>query len=386
MRRIYEPLIARDLDKKMVFLGGPRQVGKTTLSKSLGADLIAPAAFQYLNWDVDEDRNVIINKLWHKHVKLVIFDELHKFKRWKQWIKGIYDSNIAKQEFLVTGSARLDIYKKGGDSLMGRYHYWRMHPITIDELPDAVSYSEGLDRLMKIGGFPEPFLQNDEREARRWRKERFDKILREDVRDIADVRNLSLLRLFVDALRRRVSHEVVVSNLAGDLQISPTTAQAWLILIQNMYVAFAIYPLTTNIPRAIQKPPKVFFYDNADVLDDHGARLENLVATTLLKRLQFLEDYHGYECELRYIRDKDDREVDFVTIINGEICDLIEVKSADQHISKGLRYYAERLQPKNAVQIVGNLGNGFTKDNIMVVNPIEYFTKIAPAPWIELDT
>lgn len=261
---------------------------------------------------------------------------------------------------------------------MGRYHYWRMHPLTIDELPADMHPADGLERLLSLGGFPEPFLQNDVREARRWRKERFDKILREDVRDLSQIKDITLLRLYIDALRKRVGQLVVAANLAVDLQISPTTAQSWLILIQNMYIAFAVYPLTQNVPRAIQKPPKVYFYDNADVLDDPAARLENLVATTLLKRLHFLEDYHGYECELRYIRDKDGREVDFVTVINGKICDLIEVKSSDKNITSSLKYYATRLQPKNTVQIVGNLRNSYSKDNILVVNPIEYFISVAP--------
>lgn len=376
MRRIYQEPIAIDLTKKMVFIGGPRQVGKTTLSKSLGEDLGAKGAFQYFNWDVDEDRWSITHKLWHTHTNLVIFDELHKFKRWKQWIKGVYDSKPVQQEYLVTGSARLDLYKRGGDSLLGRYHYWRMHPLTIDELPDSIQPAEGLERLLRLGGFPEPFLQNDEREARRWRKERFDKILREDVRDLTVIKDLSLLRLFIDALRARVGQLVILANLAEDLQISPTTASAWLTLLQNMYIGFAVYPLVKNIPRSIQKPPKVFFYDNADVINDNGARLENLVATTLLKRLHFLEDYHGYECELRYIRDKDNREIDFVTIINGEIAELIEVKNSDKDISTSLKYYAQKLKPKLAVQIVANLRNSYTKDNIMVVDPIEYFCQI----------
>lgn len=380
MKRLYQDLIHQDLNKKMVFVGGPRQVGKTTVSKSIVADLESGATFQYLNWDVDEDRWKIVRKLWHENAELVIFDELHKYSRWKQWIKGVYDSKPEHQQYLVTGSARLDLYKKGGDSLMGRYHYWRMHPLTIDELPENVRPADGLERLLTIGGFPEPFLQNDERQARRWRKERFDKILREDIRDIQDVRDIQMLRLFIDALRHRVGGEVVLSNLAEDLQISPNTAKSWLTLIENMYVAFGVYPLTTNIPRSIQKPPKVFFYDNADVFDGYSARLENLVATTLLKRLHFLEDYHGFECQLRYIRDKDGREVDFATIINGELHELIEVKSSDQDISTSLKYYTKLLQPKRSVQIVGRLNNGYSKNQILVTNPIEYFTKIAPFP------
>lgn len=376
MKRYVEPFVYQDLTKKMVFMGGPRQVGKTTLSKSLCHDKFANGT--YLNWDNDEDRHAILHKQWLETSPLIIFDELHKYPRWKQWMKGVYDTKPAHQQYMVTGSARLDVYRRGGDSLMGRYHYWRLHPLTLDELPPTVSSQEGFQRLLKIGGFPEPFLMNDEREARRWRRERFDRILREDVRDIESIRNTQLLGLFVDALRERAGGIVTLANIASDLQISPKTAKSWLLLIEKMYIAFPVYPFTANIPRAIQKPPKVFFYDNGDVIEDNGARLENLVATTLLKRLHFIEDYHGYRCSLHYIRDKEGREVDFITIINDQIVDLIEVKSKDSAISTSLKYYTERLKPKNAVQLVNNLKRPYHQNGILVTTPIEFFKQ---PPW-----
>ena len=172
---------------------------------------------------------------------------------------------------------------------------------------------------------------------------------------------------------------VTLSNIAEDLQISPKTAKNWLLLIEKMYLGFAIYPYTRNLPRAIQKPPKVFFYDNADVIGDEGARLENLVATTLLKRLQFLEDYHGFRCSLHYIRDKDKREVDFITCVNDKIEDLIEVKWSNTDISSSLKYYSEKLKPKRTVQIVGTLKKAFHHQDILVTNPILFFVD---PPWI----
>lgn len=360
----------------MVFIGGPRQVGKTTLSKSLCYGNFAGGV--YLNWDNDEDRSAILNKQWRADSPLIIFDELHKYPQWKRWIKGVYDTRESSQEYLVTGSARLDTYRRGGDSLMGRYHYWRLHPLTIDELPPHISSAEGLKRLLTMGGFPEPFLMNDEREARRWRRERFDRILREDIRDLESIRNIQLLSLFIDALRERVGGMITLSNLAGDLQISPKTAKSWLALIEKMYLAFPIYSYTKNISRAIQKPPKVYFYDNGDVIEKDGARLENLIATTLLKRLHFIEDYHGYRCQLYYIRDKDGREVDFVTEVNNTIIDLIEVKNSDTDVSSHLKYYSQKLKPKNTIQIVGNLKRSFHQEHILVTNPIEFFKN---PPW-----
>jgi predicted AAA+ superfamily ATPase len=376
MLRYCQPYIVEDLKKKMVFIGGPRQVGKTTLSQAVGKDNYK--SFVYLNWDDPDDRKAILKKEWSDQASLIIFDELHKYPRWKQWIKGSYDTRPKNQQYLVTGSARLDVYKRGGDSLMGRYHYWRLHPITLDELPLGLDSHEGYERLLTVGGFPEPFLMNDEREARRWRRERFDRIFREDVRAIEQIREIQLLELFVDTLRSRVGSNIVLSNIANDLEISPKTAKSWLSIIEKMYIAFPIYPLTQAVPRSIRKPPKVYFYDNGDVEGERGARLENLVATHLLKRLHFIEDYFGYRCQLRYIRDKDGREVDFVTIIDKKINDLIEVKNGDHNISTSLKFYANKLKPRRAIQIVGNLKRSFDKDNIQVMDPIQFFKN---PPW-----
>ena len=376
MKRYCEAPIRNDLSRKMVFIGGPRQVGKTTLSHALTTQELASG--EYFNWDVDDDRRAIQKKHWKADSPLIIFDELHKFPRWKQWIKGIYDTKPDHQQYLVAGSARLDVYRRGGDSLMGRYHYWRLHPLTIDELPPGVDAKEGYERLLTLGGFPEPFLLADKREARRWRRERFDRIVKEDIRDLQPIREIQLLSLFIDAMRERVGGLITLSNLAEDLQISPKTAKTWLSLIERMYIAFSIKPYTHNIPRSIQKPPKVYFYDNADTHENDGMRLENLVATTLLKRLNFIEDYHGYKASLHYIRDKEGREVNFVTIIDNRVCDLIEVKLSDQKISKSLRYYKNKLQPKQAVQIVGHLKRAYDDHGVRVTNAIEYF---AHPPW-----
>jgi predicted AAA+ superfamily ATPase len=304
----------------------------------------------------------------------IIFDELHKYLRWKQWIKGVYDSRPSDQQYLVTGSARLDVYRRGGDSLMGRYHYWRLHPFTLDEIPSSLTAAKCYQRLLTVGGFPETLLSGDEREARRWRRERFDRVLREDVRDLENIHNIQSLHLFIDALRSRVGQLISLANLARDLEISPKTAKSWLALCERIYICFSIYPLTTKVPRAIRKPAKVYFYDNADTLTNHDVRLENLVATTLLKRLQFIEDFMGYRCQLHYIRDKDSREVDFVTVCDGIVEDLIEVKWSNANISSALKYYSQLLKPKRVVQIVDEIDKPYHKDGILVTTAIDFFT------------
>lgn len=376
MHRYCHSYILQDLAKKMVFIGGPRQVGKTTLARLLGQDYCENS--EYFNWDADEHRRALLKKQWKNDSRLIIFDELHKYPRWKQWIKGVYDTKPLDQQYLVTGSARLDVYRRGGDSLMGRYHYWRLHPFTIDEIPSNIRVTDAYERLLALGGFPEPFLTADEREARRWRKERFSRILREDIRDLEQIRHIPTLQLMVDMLRERVCGLITLSNIAQDLQVSSKTAKTWLQLLERMYLVFAIYPFTQNLPRAIQKPPKVYFYDNGDLPVDPGARLENLVATTLLKRLHFLEDYEGYRCSLHYLRDKEGREVDFVTVIDGVVTDLIEVKLSDDTISSSLKYYHGKLRPKRTTQIVGCLSRSFDREEIRVTTPLEFFS--AP-PW-----
>jgi len=370
MRYIY-PYVLEDLKRKMVFIGGPRQVGKTTLAKAIHSKAFSSG--RYLNWDYDEDRQDILSEKWREADTLLIFDELHKFPRWKSWIKGIYDISHEHHSFLVTGSARLDIYRRGGDSLMGRYHYWRLHPFTLDEIPKGITPKNAFRRLMSVGGFPEPFLDGDERQARRWRRERFDRVLREDVRDLESVRNIQLLGMFLDLLRHRVGGLIKLSNIAGDIQISPKTAKGWLEILERMYLIFSVRPYTKSLPRAVLKPPKVYFFDNADVLGDEGATFENLVATSLLKRLHFLEDRDGYRYELRYIRDKEGREVDFVILKEGTLEELIEVKYSDEHISRSLTYFARRLKPKRATQIVARIRRPYDKDGVSVIDPLTYF-------------
>jgi len=232
---------------------------------------------------------------------------------------------------------------------------------------------------MTLGGFPEVFLSGDERLARRWRRERLDRIIREDIRDLESIRNIGRLSLLVDLLRERVGGLIRISNLAEDIQVSSKTVQAWLSILERMYVVFTVLPYTKSLPRAVLKPPKVYFFDNGDVSGDEGAHFENLVATSLIKRLHYWEDREGYRYELRYLRDKEGREVDFVILKDGEIEELIELKYGDDTPSRSLRYYVERLRPKRATQIVSRVSSPFDKDGIRVTGPLSYFTGLSPS-------
>ena len=381
MLRYIQRDITEDLKNKMVFVGGPRQVGKTTLSHNIASSYNNSV---YLNNDSKENRNTILNQSWYKNADLVIFDELHKTRNWKRWIKGIYDTKPEHQQYMVTGSARLDVYKRGGDSLLGRYHYWRLHPLTIDEQIEGLTPDEIYKRLLKVGGFPEPFLANDELKARRWRVERFEKITTEDIRDFSNVRELNTLKLFIDMISNRCGQLLNINNMARDLEIAPLTAKSWLSLIEAMYIGFPVHTYTKSIERSILKKSKFYLFDNADCKNDSGAILENLIATTLLKRLHYIRDRFGYNTKLHYVRDKDGREVDFLTVIDGKIYELIEVKSSDKNISTALKYYKDKLNPMHTAQIVGDAQGINEKNDILVLNPVDYFTNLEwnRAPWL----
>lgn len=228
-------------------------------------------------------------------------------------------------------------------------------------------------RLMRLGGFPEPFLQNDDREARRWRRERLEKVVKDDLRDLEVVRDISGIMMLVDLLRERVGGPIVVSNLAEDLQVAGKTVKHWIDLLERMHVIFVVRPHVGKLSRALSKPAKIYCYDNGDVIGDNGQKFENLVATHLLKRIQFLEDRDGYRYELAYIRDKEKREVDFVLLKERKVEQCIEAKWSDDKPSGPLKYFTERLRPLNqSVQLVGTLAQGYQVGRIDVQPAVKW--------------
>ena len=370
--RYLQPYINNDLHNgKIVLLGGPRQVGKTTLSNSI----LKQTSGKYFNYDSDDGRESMLVQQWKQSDQLLVFNEIHKYKNWKRWLKGLYDTRKNQHQFLVTGSARMDIYKQGGDSLLGRSHSWRLHPFTLDELPDDIRPTEAFERLMSIGGFPEPFLRNNEEYARRWRRERYEKIIREDIQDLEMIRHTRDLALLARLLQQRVGSTITISHLAQDLEVAPDTIKHWIEILQRVYLCFVIKPYTAKLARTLKKPQKIYFYDNADVQGDNGMRFENLVATHLLKRMEFLTDKTGHRYELRYIRDLEKHEVDFVILKDDHVEELIEAKWNDAKISKHLHYFQRRIQPAKTTQIVGTLEYGYDSDDIEVRSPLEYFAE-----------
>jgi uncharacterized protein len=338
--RYVKSLITKDLHEKMVFIGGPRQVGKTTFSLSLlptSANETHPA---YLNWDVPKTRPPLLEGELPANEPLIILDEIHKFARWRNLVKGIYDSNKSSRQILVTGSARLDYYRKGGDSLQGRYHYWRLHPFSLPELSGSANLND-TDLLLRFGGFPEPFLKGEERFWRRWQRERAQRVIYEDIRDLENVREISLLELLALDLPNRVGSPLSVKNLKETLQVAHETVARWLEIFERLYYCFRISPFGAPRIRAVKKEQKLYLWDWS-LITDPGPRFENMVACHLLKYCHFKADSEGYNMELRYLRDTDKREVDFVIICDGNPLFAVECKTSERQISPALAYFKSR--------------------------------------------
>lgn len=345
MERYIEGRIKSDLDEKIVLLTGPRQVGKTWLSRRLyKSDEVA-----YLNYDNESHRRIIMDQAWAKDVELIIFDELHKRKNWKRWIKGVFDVHGVRPRLLITGSARMDVWRKGGDSLAGRHHAHRLHPISIREavLELGMTPDQAMSRLLSVGGFPEPFLKGEKAYAQRWRRSHLERIIKEDLMDLERVNDLKSLEILVQLLSERVGSPISMSSLARDLEVSPHTIKRWIGILESLYVIFVVRPWTAKISKSILKEPKIYFFDSARVRGDQSSQWENVVANHLFKLVQYRQDSFGENYELHYLRDKEKREVDFAVVHDRNINMMIEVKTSPESQSH-VKYFAERLKPREA--------------------------------------
>ena len=352
MERYLTKYIQEDLAIKIVLLTGPRQTGKTTLSKMLKSD------YDYFNFDSLEDRLSLQEKSWDRSKDLVIFDELHKLKNWKSWLKGIYDTEGIPPSLLVTGSAKLDTYRKVGDSLAGRFFQFRMHPLDLKEIKTFVNpenLETELDKLLEIGGFPEPFLNGTNRFYNRWKKSHLDIILKQDLIDLENVQQIIQIETLIQLLKNRVGSPVSYSSLARDLQCSDKTVKRWLTILENMYVIFKVAPFHKNIARAIQKAPKFYFYDTGQVIGDPGIKLENTVACAIQKEIHFREDCFGEEKKLYYLKNKDGKEIDFCTTANDSPSLMVEVKWKDGTLSSNFEIFKKFFPQIKMIQVTKEL-------------------------------
>lgn len=382
MRRYLQQSIQEDLARKMVFVAGPRQVGKTTLARQI---LESVESGCYLSWDRREDRGEIRAARWPAgSPALVVLDELHKWRTWKRWLKGEFDAHRESVRFLVTGSARLDIYRRGGDSLQGRYHHYRLHPLSLHEVQSPASAfaiepgqalavarapgekregRETLAALLRFGGFPEPFLAQSERAHRRWQKDRLDRLFREDVRDLEAVRDLAALELLAEEIARRVGSPLSLNALREDFEVSHKALTHWMDIFERLYHVVRVRPFASRAVASLKKMPKAYLWDWSQV-SDPPARLENLVALHLLKLCHLLEDREGHRVELRYLRDRTGREVDFLVTLDNRPWFAVEVKTSGRTIDPSLFYFRDRLKIPYAYQVVLDLDREFLEDGV----------------------
>lgn len=359
--------VEQDLRRKMVFVGGPRQVGKTTLAKRL----LGAHGLGYLNWDVPEHRERILKKelpptpLW-------VFDELHKYRVWRNYLKGIFDIKPAEQAILVTGSARLDYYGFSGDSLQGRYHYLRLHPLSFAELKSSTE--QDLMDLLRLGGFPEPYFSGSEVESKRWSREYRTRLIREDLVQLEQVRNLAGIEHLALRLPDLVGSPLSINAVREDLQVSHGTVCTWLEMLERLYAIFRVMPFGAPKIRAVKKEQKHYHFDWT-LVTDLSLRFENLVACALLKWVHFQQDTLGENMDLRYFRDVDGREVGFVLVAGKQPIAFIECKWADAPTSLALKYLKKRFPQAAGWQIAATGKKDYVTECGIRVCPAAHFLR-----------
>ena len=371
VKRVYDTMLDEHLanHRQMAFVSGPRQVGKTTTCRN--------HAEGYVNWDNIDDREQIMrgpaNLIDHldlnrlsETIPTALFDELHKHPRWKQFLKGLFDTYGDQLRIMVTGSSRMDVYRRGGDSLMGRYFLYRMHPFSVaetlcKELPDPKRIvrspkkvtKQNFDALWTHGGYPEPFLKRDPRFSRRWQSLRSEQLLREDIRDMTHIQQIDQLEMLVKLLTDRSADQLIYSKLARHVRVSVDTIRRWINVLSSFHLGFLIRPWFKNVSRSLRKEPKWFLRDWSDI-EDVGDKAETFVACHLLKAVEGWNDMGFGKFQLAYLRDKRQREVDFVVVRDGEPWFLVEVKLNNETISGALEHYQEQTRAPFAFQVVVN--------------------------------
>jgi len=374
LHRYIEKSVTADLKRKMVFIGGPRQSGKTTLAKHLCEKSGSRIKERYMNWDAAEDREQILLEHFPAAPGLLILDEIHKYSRWRQIVKGLFDKRGHEVSVLVTGSARLDHFRRGGDSLQGRYFFYRLMPLTLAEI--GVSTSGTIDDLMAYGGFPEPFLLQSETETRRWSRDYRTRVIMGDLADLENVQDVGIIERMVLRLPALVGSPLSLNALREDLQVAHQSVSRWISMLENLYMVFRLYPFGAPHIRAVKKEAKHYHLDWC-VVPEPGPRFENLAACHLLKWCFFLQDTQAREMELRYFRDVDRREVDFVVTENGRPILFVECKQSDKSISRALHYLKARFKDADAVQVFQGEGlDRINRDGIRICPAHRFFSEL----------
>jgi predicted AAA+ superfamily ATPase len=384
--RAYSAIVAEHLasHRQMAFVSGPRQVGKTTTCRAQGT--------AYLDWDNEDHRQIILAGTGAvaahagldrvtEQPAIIVFDELHKYRRWRLFLKGFFDTYQDRVRVIVTGSSRLDTYRRGGDSLMGRYFPFRMHPFSVAEItntsvpPEPVRSPtkpphEDWQALLTHGGFPEPFTKRSPRFSTRWRNLRRSQLLREDIRDLTRIQELDQFEVLEGLLAERSGEHLVYRSLARTVRVSENTVRSWVTTLAGLHHGFLIRPWFANVTKALRKEPKWYLRDWSGV-SDAGKRFETLCACHLLKAVEGWTDLGFGVFGLRYIRDRRGREVDFVVVRDGVPWFLVESKLSEESLSPNLAYFQQQTGAQHAFQVLGTAdfvnADAFTRSTPSIV-------------------
>ena len=390
MKRSLDSSLKELAAEKFVLLSGPRQVGKTTLAK----DWLSHFKGLYLNWDIPPDREKILeifkSPLPTAHL---VLDEIHKYARWKTWLKGLFDKESSRLQVVVTGSAKLDLFQRKGDSLLGRYNLLRLHPFTLGELthqqlvPPPSSLKNWLHpgthqaspklwrQLAERSGFPEPFLRNDAAHYRRWSMRRRQLLIQEDIATLTDIRHLSLMEHLSLLLPERAGSILSLNSLREELSVAHDTISAWMEALERVYYCFLLKPFSSKTARSLRKERKLYLWDWSS-LKNPAARFENMVASHFLKATHLWTDLGLGEFELFYWRDREKREVDFVVTLDKSPVVFIECKSTDTQPSPSLLRLGEKYSPMPMIQLVETPHVDFTRGSCRVVTAQDYLVNL----------
>ena len=369
LARALSTQVTADLAAKMVLLSGPRQSGKTTLARVILGRQHRAMAARYLNWDDDEARTRVLNHAF-PHDGLVVFDELHKYSRWRNFLKGLYDAHGQALHILVTGSARLDLYGRGGDSLQGRYHHLRLHPLSLKEAGCT------LGDLMALGPFPEPLLAGRATAARRWSRQYRSRVMREDVASLEHVAEMGAMEQLSVQLPGLVGSPLSLNALSENLQVAHKTVERWIDILERLMFVFRLSPFGPPRIKAVKKSRKHYLFDWTTV-EGVGPRFENLVGFHLLKECHYLEDVEGQDAELRFFRDVEGREVDFVQMKAGQPIRFVECKVADTVVSPALLYLRRKFTTVDAVQVVATSRiDRFGREGVRIVSADRFLSEL----------
>ena len=384
MTELLEKEHFESIPARMAFVTGPRQCGKTTLAKMMQED--RGSQDLYRNWDDLSFRKELAMDPYgfmdayrpsHRKRPLAVLDEIHKFPRWKVYLKGLWDTRKDRADILITGSGRLDIYQRGGDSLLGRYHQYRLHPLSLSEIlgrkfsPERDTFhrimghimkaadaprreaQEAFASLLRFGGFPEQFLAQNPRRHRLWLREKRELLTREDMRDLTRIQMLSSVEQMVELLVPRTGSLLSLNNLRQELGVTLDSVRLWMAQLERLYYCYRISPYAGKLTRSLRRQPKLYLHDWSEISEE-GKRFENMMASALLRWRDFAQDWGQDKLDVHFIRDKEKREVDFLLTLNEKPKLLVEVKTSDLQPSAALHYFADKLGGIEKLLVVAN--------------------------------